>query len=102
MAFLQGEATLPQDGGWGWKLMTQTAGGGQTAEVRVVAGAHLEEAVGVHVIHVHVDHSEQALDLLETHLTILVRVSPVQVGVDPGVGAQEIPATGWALPLADR
>jgi hypothetical protein len=52
--------------------------------------------VGIHVIHVHVDHPEQALDLLEAHLTVLVRVCPVQIGVDPGVGAQEIRATDWA------
>lgn len=65
-------------------------------------GTHLEEAVGVHVVHVHIDHSEQAFDLLEAHLIVLVGVCPVQVGVDPGVGAQEIPAIGWALPLADR
>lgn len=66
----------------------------------MVAHAHLEEAVGIHVIHVHVDHSEQALDLLEAHLTVLVGVCPVQVAVDPGVSAQEIPSTGWA-PLPD-
>lgn len=67
-----------------------------------MAGAYLEKAVSVHVIHVHVDHSEQALDLLEAHLTVLVGVCPVQVGVDPGVGAQEIPATGLAPPPAGR
>lgn len=68
----------------------------------MVAGAHLEEAVGVHVVHIHVHHSEQAFDLLEAHLTVLVGVCPVQIGVDPGVGAQEIPAIGWALPPANR
>lgn len=68
----------------------------------MVAGAHLEEAVGVHVVHVQVDHAEQVLDFLEAHLTVLVGVCPVQIGVDPGVGAQEIPARGWAPPPADR
>lgn len=104
VAFLQREATLHKSWrvGRGRELMTQMAGGRQRAEVRRVADAHLEEAVGVHVVHVHVDHAEQVLDLLEAHLTVLVGVRSMQIEVDPGVGAQEILQTGWAQPPADR
>lgn len=122
VAFLQREATLHKSWqvgrgrelvaqmagegrgqvGRGRELVTQMAGGRQRAEARMVADAHLEEAVGVHVVHVHVDHAEQVLDLLEAHLTVLVGVRSMQIEVDPGVGAQEILETGWAQPPADR
>lgn len=50
---------------------------------------HLEKAVGIRVVHVQVDHLQQALDLFEAHFAVPIRIRAVQVGIDPGVGVRK-------------
>lgn len=44
----------------------------------------LEQAAGVLLAQVNVDHLEQPLDLVVAHLAVLVLVGPLQVAPDPG------------------
>jgi len=45
---------------------------------------YLEEAAGILVIQVNVDHLQQRLDLVVAHLVVVVLVGPAHVGMDPG------------------
>lgn len=46
--------------------------------------AHLEEAAGILVTQVNVDHLQQSLDFFVAHLVIVVLISPTQVSMNPG------------------
>lgn len=43
----------------------------------------LEQAAGILLAQVNVDHLEQPLDLVVAHLAVLVLVGPLQVAPDP-------------------
>lgn len=48
------------------------------------ASLYLEEAVGILVTQVNIDHLQQCLDFFIAHLVIVVLVSPTQVSMNPG------------------
>lgn len=50
----------------------------------VCASIHLEEAAGILVTHVNIDHLQECLDFFIAHLIIMVLVSPTQVSLNPG------------------
>lgn len=46
--------------------------------------SYLEEAAGVLVTQVNIDHLQQCLDFFIAHLIVVVLVGPTQVRMDPG------------------
>lgn len=66
--------------GWSCEALQWKSG----CDFRFCAVHYLEEAVGVLVAEVNVDHLQQHSDFIVAHLVIVVLVGPAQVSVNPG------------------